>query len=249
MNKYTQDFHTANFPGYAPSVPWQWDPETFWFREDIPWIELPIKFDTGCTADFLARHHDSLFDEITEQKNNQLQKTLTGRDWFAVDHQSGWQQCALSRDNYPPLANQITGTGDPLRVIQPKLHAEVCVDLIDNIRKAGIHIAWADVKSLKSGGWIQPHRDPKITGTSMMEYFWLPLNDCTSNFKFWPVGYLAHKKGHLYLANNQTWLHSVWNSDPWTRYVLVGRIDRHRLGQDLLHMIRDSMREQWFDNQ
>lgn len=248
MNRYTQDFHHADFPGYTPGTAWSWDAENFWFRQDIPWIELPIKFDTDATVDYLVKHHDDLFDEITEQKNNALQLKATGRAWFATAHQSGWQQCALSRNHYPALVNQIADTGDFCSILQPTLHPDVCADLIASIRDAGINIVWADVKSLAPGGWIQPHRDPKIAGTSMLEYFWLPLNDCAANFKFWPAGYLKHKKGHMYLANNQTWLHSVWNRDAWTRYVLVGRIDRHSLSESMLSMVRDSARQQWFED-
>jgi hypothetical protein len=247
MNQYTADFHAADFPGYRPTGVWSWDPETFWYRTDIPWVELPIKFDTHHSAKILEQEHHVLFDEIAEQQNRRLHNQSQGRSWFATEHQKGWQQCAILRDHYPALAAQISGTQMPAEVVRPRLHPEVCQDIRERMRELGIRLHWADVKALAPGGWIQPHRDPKVQGTTTMEYFWMPLNPCAANLKFWPAGYLQHRCGYIYLVNNQTWLHSVINTDSWTRYVLVGRIDRHSLNAELLHMTNCSVKQQWFD--
>lgn len=247
MNQYTLEFHSARFPGYQPSQAWQWDSETFWYRQDIPWIELPWKFDTQSSADFLHHNHHELFGEIAEQQNQRLHNTNTGRDWFASEHQCGWQQCAILRGFYPALDTQLAGTDMPAQRVQPTLHPDVCQDVIAQIQAMGVHLHWCDVKSLAVHGWIQPHRDPKVPGTTTMEYFWLPLNACSPNLKVWPAGYVQAECGRMYLVNNQNWLHSVVNHDPWTRYVLLGRIDRRSLSHTLLQDICDSAREQWFE--
>jgi hypothetical protein len=244
INKFTKDFHSHDFPGWSASGS-AWDYEEFWYRKDIPWLEVPLELKTNNTHLELKSQHQSLFSEISEQQNTKLDAINKDRYWFFSDHQFGWQSCVISRKNYPALASQIKNTELPEQVIQPTLHSDVCMDLLNQITDLGLKILWTDVKALIPGGWIQPHVDPKVEGTSTMEYFWIPINDCSPNIKIWPAGYIKQKVGNMYLVNNQTFLHSVINQDPWTRYVLTGRIDKNSLSPELRQLVSDSFQQQW----
>lgn len=243
-NRYTQDFHDSVFPGWHVSNT-AWDYHNFWFRRDVPWLELPLNLDTTQTLQELQSEHDYLFDEISEQVNNKLDAQARDRLWFMTPHQYGWQSCVISRRFYPKAASQIEGTEFPPQVIEPKLHPDTAASLIQQLHDLGIEIFWVDVKALAPGGWIQPHVDVKTPGTSTMEYFWIPINHCKANFKSWPMGQLYHSVGNMYLVNNQDFLHSVINHDPWTRYVLTGRIDKDSLPDTLRHTVAACFQQQW----
>lgn len=244
MNKFTRDFHLNDFPGHiVPSR--RWDYDEFWYRKDVPWLEVPLRLDTNQVHKELRSQHDSLFSEITEQQNNRLDAINKDRYWFYSEHQYGWQSCVISRKNYPALASQVANTEFPDQIIQPVIHADVCRGMLQQFADIGIEVLWTDVKALIPGGWIQPHVDPKVSGTSTMEYFWIPINDCSPNIKIWPAGYITQKLGNMYLVNNQTFPHSVINHDPWTRYVLTGRINKNSMNFDLRKLISDSFQQQW----
>jgi hypothetical protein len=246
INKYTKDFMSAEFPGWQ--VPrQQWDYDKFWYRKDIPWVEVPLNLKTDLSYHQVKSQHKELFTEVSEQQNMKLDAIKKDESWFFTHHQHGWEHCVILRTFYPQQASQIKNTKYPEQQVKPVWHKHICNDLIDQLHNLGIEIQWVDVKALLPGGWIQPHRDPKSAGTSTLEYFWIPLNDCSPNIKIWPAGYVKQRTGNMYLVNNQHFLHAVVNQDPFIRYVLTGRINKDSLSSNVRQLLFSAFTNQWCD--
>jgi hypothetical protein len=104
------------------------------------------------------------------------------------------------------------------------------------------------ILALSPGGYVQPHIDPKIISVPRLSYFWIPLNNSSPSLKIWPMGYVNHQAGNIYLFNNNTWVHSVINQDQKMRYVLTGLIDTEKCSNDFYQLAVKSAKKQWLND-
>ena len=87
---------------------------------------------------------------------------------------------------------------------------------------------WDSVRDLKlmklePGGWCNPHRDRHSEEFGIC-YFWIPLHEFSQRcLKIFPLGWLQHKVGNMYLFHQSRLPHAVQHTQDFDRYVMVGR--------------------------
>ena len=86
INKYTKDFMSAEFPGWQVTKQ-QWDYDKFWYRKDIPWVEVPLNLKTDLSYQQVRSQHKELFAEVSEQQNTKLAAIKKNEFWFFTHHQ------------------------------------------------------------------------------------------------------------------------------------------------------------------
>lgn len=246
MNQHTKHFHESLFPGYhlsqdAPKI----TQENFWFRRDIPIVDLDVGLDTTADREFLQQHHARYFTEMDSQVNRRIAAEKENRSWYFTPHSHGWENCVVSGDLDFERVTMIKGTQLPADVFVPQFHRDVLPNIMGQLKSLGMSVFRLWVMSLEPNGWVLPHVDPKRDDIASMAHFWIPLGDGLPTLKFWPGGYLQHKAGHIYLFNNQHWTHSVWNRDPVHRYVLGGLLDLDCISQSFQDLAVTSAQQQW----
>jgi hypothetical protein len=95
----------------------------------------------------------------------------------------------------------------------------------------GIFGTWWDrlekirILRLAPGGWCTPHKD--VLGTKYgLCNFWMPLHKFShKGFKIFPLGFLQHQVGSLYLFEQTKYPHAIQQLNSDHRYVIVGKFD------------------------
>lgn len=244
MNQYTKLFHESNFPGYQFTGE---NIETnFWNRHDIPIVEIPNIISTEKSYAEIKEKHKELFAALDSQINRKQAAETQNRDWYFTPHSEGWEQCLVLGKNL----ETISLLPEPENInnavfYEPTLHQELLVDVRKQMDALGISLKRLQVLALNPGGYVQPHQDPKKIEVPRLSYFWIPLHDSSSSLKIWPMGYVNHRAGSIYLFNNNTWVHSVVNRDQEIRYVMSGLINVDKCSNDFVHLAVKSAKAQW----
>jgi len=245
MNSYTSQFHSAQFPGHRPQITGISISKDFWHHQNMPFVDIDGQLDVGKDLSYLQNHHQELFTEMDSQVNRRLCAERENRVWYSTSHGDGWEQCIVVKSDNEEHRAIVTGTDHPDMVFASQPHTYILTDILDQLRSLGFGIRRLMVAALAPGGWIQPHTDPKKSNIPVLSHFWIPVSDSSAGLKIWPYGYLQSQVGHIYLFNNQNYVHSVINTDQHTRYVLLGLIDTDKTSHEFLETAVQSARNQW----
>ena len=160
-------------------------------------------------------------------------------DWFRQPRSSTWQEIALIQKQ-----DLIIRSHDNRLTTRP-VHAtlddaeiqEALVDLFPHW--------WNSILSLRCfrlnpDGWVNPHRDLHDVSYGLC-HFWLPLHNFSKPaLKIFPLGWLIHEFGNLYLFNQSRFPHAVLNQESQARLVLIGKFDPDMIPTDLLQHYRET---------
>lgn len=88
---------------------------------------------------------------------------------------------------------------------------------------------------LAPGGWCTPHKD--VLGTKYgLCNFWMPLHEfSTKGFKIFPLGFLKHRVGSLYLFEQSKYPHAIQQLEPEYRYVIVGKFKPESIPDEIVN--------------
>lgn len=241
MNKLTQEFHKNKFPGFINEKSFDHIMQNFWDC-DLPFLELPIKFETYNTLDWLEKNKN-IWVRVTSQAFFENLAKQKDEHWFYETHSHGWEEIRMKKDTYEICVPD--NIDDMEKLVQKNIIYENAVpDLMRQFENKNLYFEFMSLKKLVPGGWLQPHRDHMNDKKEKFNYIWMPLNDCSFNLKIWPYGYIKHKTGHMYLFNNTAYTHSIINKDDQDRYVFLGKLDlnRSKLNFDLSKEVHN----QWY---
>jgi hypothetical protein len=241
MNKYTQQFHAAEFDGYQ--LDGQLDVQhNFWTNCVVPWAELQLDINTESTYNWLSKH-DHLFQEVPYQVAHRARVHKKHQDWYTPEHANGWS--ALYVLGEPPVFKELIGS-QAIPKITPELHSEAAVDLLQQIQDRDIVVTKLEILKLDPGGWIQPHQDKKYNSSVTMNRVWMPLHNFAPCLKIYPSGYVPHNLGQGYVLNNENFMHSVINQESKSRYVAIWSFDHTVLPKIYQENLFQDTRQRWY---
>ncbi len=227
MNKYTRDFHSAEFPGYRVSAPTNDKP--FWQRRDLPFVDLDLNLSVDADRQYLEENYHELFSEAG---------SVNVREWYEFPHSSEWKKLVLKNNTSAVELNKH-------KLVPETRPTAVQINTVNVLEQLGLDILYASVLCLEPNGWLQPHRDQKINAVPPLNYFWIPLSQNLPSLKIWPYGYVESKPGHVYLFNNQDWIHSIRNQQAHRRFVLIGRFAVESLPKTVKTLVEEAIQDQW----
>lgn len=150
------------------------------------------------------------------------------RHWYNMPRSQGWQMMSvvgvqdyLRDDRGAKTDLEVPGVDDEIKRSCQALFGPWWDDLI-----------MLNIMKLEPDGWINPHVDG--AENYGLNYFWIPLHAFPHNcMKVFPLGWLRHTLGSLYLFNQSKYPHALQNTTDQSRYVLVGRFDPDRVPGDI----------------
>jgi hypothetical protein len=168
-----------------------------------------------------------------------------GRDWFHTAHSSDWQEIRLIGDTPTPVELVASPHSNSTAVVDRTVD-QSALPITRGIMQSG-GLVWQHLKAsrLPAGGWLYPHRDRNQEHDTRLNYVWIPLHDASPNLKLYPYGYMPNRVGQMYLLNNSSHTHSVWNRDTRARTVLLGRFDLVHSQLDMTQ-IKKAVEQQWY---
>lgn len=89
------------------------------------------------------------------------------------------------------------------------------------------------IMKMAPDGWANPHRDIYVDNFRLCN-FWMPLHDFSTTLKVFPMGWLAHRLGNMYLFNQRRFPHAVKNSEQEDRIVLIGKFYQDLVPQQIV---------------
>lgn len=244
MNKYTQDFHNAEFSGITITQTADEISRDLWSTTQIPFVDTNLIFDYESTHRWL-KEHNHLFTEVRSLKRDKIKQTRYRQDWFATSRADGWKSLYVKGTPYKD--NDIVETTETsTENVELDKHEDAVPELVDFFEKNELPLLRLWIFRMSPGGWLQPHRDDIVEKTPALAQFWMPLHDFPECLKIYPHGYLPHQAGHLYLFNNRDFIHSVINQTDQDRYVAVGELDYTFIEQEKSNQISELLIKQWF---
>lgn len=206
-------------------------------NNDVPMVEIP-----GLNKDIL----EQLYQHAVKNDSNFERKFVTTRfdSWENIDHSDQWTQFVIQHQenwNLSGFVGAITNTPpDPVGDTSDIISAVNA--LFDDL---DLTVSNARFAKLAPNGWLNPHIDlfDKDPGIS---YFWIPLHEHIPTIKIFPWGWSESKLGNMYLFNYSKYVHSAINFGNTTRYILQGRFDMNKCGDQLLKLYqlhRDNFRQ------
>lgn len=243
MNRYTKDFHSSTFPGYKVSKTLEEILPNFWHSDQIPFIDIDLKFEHGPTHDWLIDNHH-LFVESRSQLQDRLKHEQNDQTWFALSRSNGWKGIHVKGNSYQKT--DIVTSNEKYVAVDTPQFKDAVPEVVESFNNNNLPLKRLWVFCLEPGGWLQPHKDVVPAGSPGLTQFWMPLHDFPECLKIYPYGYLQHQVGHVYLFNNPKFVHSVINQTSENRYAAFGEIDLELLPADTKNRIVESMIKQWF---
>ena len=233
MNKLTQDFHSAEFSGFKPTVSYEQVTGNFWQSSYLPFLDTGIDFEVDSSYQWLLDHQEYF------EKDSRTEYFKLTSNWFQDPPAVDWYCCNIFGSN---KGNDI----HPDDTIT-NYHPDAFPDLQLQIQKFNLPVTRLAVFKLSPGGYVQPHADTRYGPyKGGINHVWLPLHDFAQSLKIYPYGYVQHQTGRMYLLNNPNYVHSVANYEPTARYVALMTIDYHNLDTVLESQFFESARRQWF---
>lgn len=193
-------------------------------KTNLPAIEVP-----GLDVQALLAVH-----EYCTKHKDLFNKVASGQlfdDWFNVTRSEGWSDICI---NVPEVTSfkVLHDNTVHYRKNNKATQDQTLIDLTDKAF-GDIAVKQFRIFSLEPGGWINPHKDIS-TETNNLYYFWIPLHDFSPCLKVFPLGWLQHRLGCMYLFNNKKYVHAVRNHTNENRLVMAGRLDPDRIDDRLI---------------
>ena len=184
MNKYTEDFHTATFPGLEVKQYQEEISQDFLNTKKIPFVDIDLNFDYESTHRWL-KEHNHLFTEVRSVKRDKIKQTQYNQEWFAATRADGWK--SLYVKGTPYIDKDIVETTETTTEnIELTKHQDAVPDLVDFFERNGLPLLRLWIFRMSPGGWLQPHRDDIVEQTPALAQFWLPLHDFPECLKIYP---------------------------------------------------------------
>ena len=247
MNKFTQEFHQGQFPGYQPTKSYEEIIDNFWFTSQIPVVDLDLGLNMQSTYQW-AVDHNYLFDNQYTQIDTSLKAEQSGHSWFTSPHSMGWDSLEVLGNDLPQhrLVPDNTVENSYVSDYRPQYYPDAVPDLTKEFARLGISVSRIKIFRMAPGGWVQPHMDKKHSGSPIMNHVWLPLHEFDESIKIYPMGSVKHQTNHVYLLNNNDFLHSAINTADQPRYVGIVKLEYNTLPNNIWNQIKESVKQQWF---
>lgn len=233
MDKLTQDFFNADFPGWKSSVEIADNP----FYTDVPIVE--IETDINCDyINLLAKQINSLDRADMQDQQPPYQIEPRSQGLRISDLLWNYGNRPTSVKNW--RTNEFV---EPAPIIKPG-SAESLIE--QHLKSRGFDLKICMHMSLEPNGYLRPHRD--ISDNWPLLYVWIPLTyPLGSELKFYPLGTVTPKLGNVYLFNQNSYTHSIRNTNATEiRYALIGHLDENLMNtKEFRQIVVDSINKQY----
>jgi hypothetical protein len=217
--KYTEDYFDMDFSKFKHLL------ESLNVTNDLQSTDCPVVEVNGLNV-------IAINNLLTYCKNNFEKHFIPVEDisvpqkWYSSQRSHGWttvtirDQRPTSNDSY--LTKQVLHDDTALKYGQDIFGS--WWNCIDKLR----------ILCLDSSGWCFPHCDIRTDIEYGLCNFWIPLHEFPSNgFKIFPLGFLQHRVGSMYLFNQSKFPHAIRNIEIEKRYVLVGKFSPTSIPGDI----------------
>lgn len=228
---YTQKFLQTDFEAYKN----QSDPVTV--TDSLQTTQIPA-VPVSLRLDLLEQIYTQA--QASEQD---FQPTVTGslfRAWYRQPRSSGWHELTIKESQQPHQFAMAHNAAHTVARPQSKITkntklGQISMQLFSDL---DIQLESLRIMKLEPQGWIHPHRDRTQVSYGLC-YFWIPLHEFAPCLKIFPHGWLQHELGHMYLFNQNSYVHAAVNLSDQDRYVMIGRFDPGRVPATLLNRYHD----------
>lgn len=234
-----KNYHEDKFPGWSPTRTYDElieDP----LHNELPFIELDFGWDTT-----------EIYKELSSNENKDLWIPIqnSGRflekEWYEFEWHEGWMEIRIKGAS--PNDGTTTNATHKEKNRDFLFRSDALPRTQEFIESKNIKFTRLIALKLTPGGFAYPHRDEgkRESQEKNLECFWIPINHCNDNLKVYPYGYVPHKVGNMYLFNNKSYWHSIYNTNNHDRYVLTGRFDSEH-SDFPIDMVKQSIKKFWF---
>lgn len=229
LDQLLNDFYNSAFPGFTSKLTIG-DPV---LSTPVPVVDIPMHLDTDLLLEYAKQIELDPMQRTTypyEQHprfvgwniqvlwSNDYNNTLLGDIYY-------------KKTTAPVADKSATGTSE---LIQQYLQA------------LGLDCTICMLSVFEPGAYLRPHRDIGLNSTPL-NYFWLPLNNpIGSRLRVYPMGDIDITLGHLYLLNQENFVHGAVNYGQEPRYVLVGHLNN--ISTEFEQQILNSILKQYNQN-
>lgn len=226
MDQLVKDFYHNLFPGFDETVTL----EDSILATRVPVVDLDLNINVNKLLEI--------------SKDIHIETVI--RERYPYEKHSripGWQQKMLwSEGTQSTLINDVYYQRiDPnYPVIEPDDQAQ---QIQNELLTYGLDLKTCWLSTLEPKGYIRPHRDIGLL-TNPLSYFWLPLeNPPLAELKIYPYGTVDVKLGHIYLLNQESFVHSAINMSNIRRHVIIGHLKEPN--DQLKTIITNSIKSQY----
>lgn len=157
------------------------------------------------------------------------QKLFT--DWCYSVRSNGWASVIIKQQAWDIKSHGGQVTNVPYEINGNSELENLCKDLFGNWWS---HLHTVKVMKVEPGGWLHPHRDLAVTDYKLCN-FWIPLHEFSAGLKVFPMGWLRHSLGNMYLFNRTRYPHALINKDTRSRFAMIGKFHLEAVPQDLVN--------------
>ena len=212
---YVQEYFDRDFAPHNATA------DHIQFNKNLTTTRVPAIQADGLDVGVLAALHNRCTELEDRFQNDQTNYGTS--NWYTPPVSQGWSILGIKDDDKFSLKKH-----NSEETFQRK-SAHVDDAVLDKLTQElfqtfGCTPARALVLKLDPGGWVAPHLDRYTVDMGLCS-FWIPLHDFDSCMKVFPLGWLKHKYGSMYLFNQSHYLHAVRNTESRPRFVMVGKID------------------------
>lgn len=245
MNKLTQDFFQAEFPGWQPKIDYETCLNNLWVQPTIPCLDSGINIDVALTYQWVL-NNEHVFTEHYTAKNQELFDQKQGANWYKQPHSQGWTSIGIIGQSLKNL-KQFVSSGVPVPMdTELTLHHDAGIDIVRQFELIGMPLLRLQIARLDPGGFAQPHND-EITSGPYLNHGWIPLHDFEPGLRLYPIGTIQHRKGQIFMFDDRSIIHSIVNNSTQPRYVALIKFDYQTMSSSVTDCIKEQIKKQWFD--
>lgn len=142
-------------------------------------------------------------------------------DWCYLVRSHGWSNLIIKNVTNKSRDYNGTLTEIPYEINTDQTLVDLCRDMFGEWWNSLVSLK---IMKLDAHGWVNPHRDLAKEDYNLCN-FWMPLHDFDKGIKVFPLGWLTHAVGDLYLFNQSRYPHAVINPTNHPRLAMVGKFD------------------------
>lgn len=155
------------------------------------------------------------------------------KDWCYLPRSWGWEDITIKSSPMTLRARDktVSWTSDPTA-------DQIIIDFVH-----ALFAGWWDkffsikIIRLRPGGWANPHRDI-FSDDYKLTNFWMPLHQFSKGIKVFPLGWLVHQVGTMYLFNQHRYPHAIINTTDKDRLVMTGKFIKNQMPDSMVDCFR-----------
>jgi hypothetical protein len=231
-NKFTQHFFDMDFTPYQNLL------QNIKDSEHPASCDLPMVPSHGFDVEILNKIYrhckTTLFDKFST-----IAASENFNEWCYLPKSWGWNELPVKVKNLNIKKNW-DDNADTKVEISRKISADEI--LTSNFVDLFSQTVWESIEQLivlrlSPGGWVHPHRDTFLEKYKLC-HFWMPLHKFEKGIKIFPMGWLKHEVGSMYLFNQGRYPHAIINTSNIDRYVVVGKFNKKTLPTRVVEMFQ-----------